>query len=189
MCFQWCRELIKLWRSGCTTSVGTTGEEVWLTMIWTVPTLDSFWPKYHRISMEDRINQVSTLSTSSSACRMDRLVVENRQWYGKCGRPSNSCPNTIGFVCRRELQGCRHSPHHRLLVESMYNGTVDCRQAAEVRSTMIWRDVTMKQLRPNYMCFVWRKQLFHGRFCAQHLCNGELRRLIRSSRKHMCFLW
>jgi hypothetical protein len=52
-----------------------------------------------------------------------------------------------------------------------------------------WRDVTMKQLRPKHMCFVWRKQLYHCRVCAQHLWNGERWLLISSCRKHMCFLW
>jgi hypothetical protein len=37
--------------------------------------------------------------------------------------------------------------------------------------------------------FQWSINWPENRNCALHLCNGELRRLISSCRKHMCFLW
>jgi hypothetical protein len=39
-----------------------------------VLTLDLFWPKYHMISMEERINQASTLSTTLSTCRIESSI-------------------------------------------------------------------------------------------------------------------
>jgi hypothetical protein len=37
--------------------------------------------------------------------------------------------------------------------------------------------------------FQWSINWHENRNCAQHLCNGELWRLISSCRKHMCFQW
>jgi hypothetical protein len=59
--------------------------------------------------MEARINQTLTLSTTYCS---PFVVVDNQQWHEQCRRLISSCPNTIGFLWRRELINRRHSAQH-----------------------------------------------------------------------------
>jgi hypothetical protein len=87
-------------------------------MIWTVPTLVQFLPKYHMISMEERFAQASALCIAymwDSMCNRystnGRSILKDR-WYEQFRRPCISCPHTIQIQWRREMKGHRHSAQH-----------------------------------------------------------------------------
>jgi hypothetical protein len=123
--------------------------------------------------------QASCASDSQASCASIVCFDSQASCSDEMRRPNNSCPNTIGFEWRRDLQGRRFSTlHHtapifKCMCERMCIRYISrlCVQYSSTRSRWCCGEHrSLISSVPKRMCFLWRRELIKRRRSPQHAC-------------------